>query len=73
MNVCINFLAIRCDYVVKITAKKGVEAKACRTLKTHLDKDTVGSNISESWKQRELLIRRVLSLSMVPLSIQVHN
>lgn len=53
---------MRCDYVVKMTAKKSAEVKGCGTLKTHLDKDTVGSNISVSQKQTELLIRRVFYL-----------
>jgi len=63
----------RCDYFVKMTAKISVEAKTCSALKTCLDKDTGRSNISVSRKQSQLLIRKVLSLSMVPLSTQVHN
>lgn len=73
MNVSINFLTRKCDYIVKMTAKKSVETEVWRTLKTHLDKDTVESNISVPWKQSELPIRRVLSLSIVPLSTQVHD
>lgn len=64
---------MRCDYVVKMTAKKSAEAKGCGAFKTRLDKDAVGSNISVSQKHTELLIRRVLSLSMVPLNTLVHN
>lgn len=73
LNVSINFLTMRCDCVVKMTAKKSVEAKVRRALKTSLDKDILGSNISVSWKRSELLIRSFISLCMVPLSTQVHS
>lgn len=62
MNVYVNFLTIKCGYFVKMTAKKSVEAKVAGSLKTCLDKDTAGSNISVSRKQNDLLFRKVLYL-----------
>lgn len=38
LNVCIDFLAMKYDYSVKMMAKESVAAKSYEALKAHLDK-----------------------------------